>query len=99
MILEITKNGLNHETVFKIIRSLYETGCSVFTDFPARIKKYLYSTNPIESLNKEMKRRVKIRIISTENSLEQDPSYVFANYNAASRKIQNYDLIKSAEQG
>ena len=64
-----------------------------FMDYPFEIRKYLYSTNAIESLNKEIKRRVKVRIVSSENSLEQDLTYMFANYNISSRKIQNYDLI------
>ena len=79
--------------------SLNQDELFAFMDHPLEIRKYLYSTNPIESLNKEIKRRLKTRIVSTENSLEQDLICVFGNYNATSRKIQNYDLIKLIEWG
>ena len=41
-----------------------------FMNYPLELRKCLYSTNIIEFLNKEIKRRVKARIISAEKSLE-----------------------------
>ncbi len=66
--------------------------------FLAEIMKRLCPTNLIVFLNKGMKRRIKVRIISMENSLERDLACVFANYNVTLMRMWNYGLIKSAEQ-
>lgn len=91
--------SLKWDSKYKSLKlwSMNQDELFAFMDYPLEIRKYLYSTNPIESLNKEIKRRVKTRIISTENSLEQDLVCVFTKYNAMSRKIQNCDLIKLTE--
>lgn len=64
-----------------------------FMDHPFELGRCLYSTNMMESLNKEIRRRVKPGMTSGENSLERDLACVLANCNAASRRMRNYDLI------
>lgn len=66
-----------------------------YLKYPKPLQKILCTTNPIESLNKEIKRRTKIRIISSEKTLLQDLTVIFTNYNNKNRKIHNYDLIYS----
>lgn len=68
-----------------------------FMKYPKPIWKSIFSTNTIESLNKEIKRRIKVRIISSEDSLSADLTCIFEQYNLNARKIHNYDLINNGE--
>ena len=68
-----------------------------FLKYPRDLHKILNTTNPIESINKQIKRRLKVREISTENSLNIDLTYIFIRYNAKSKKIPNYELIDRSD--
>lgn len=61
-----------------------------FMKYERDLWKSIFSTNAIESLNKEIKRRVKVRIISSEDSLSADLTSIFEQYNLNARKIHNY---------
>ena len=48
------------------------TNLLTFMNFPASLRRYIYTTNMLERLNKEIKRRIKvIESFSTEHSLEK----------------------------
>ena len=48
------------------------TNLLTFLNFPAGLRRYIYTTNMLERLNKEIKRRIKvIESFSTEHSLEK----------------------------
>ncbi|KXT73633.1 Mobile element protein [Streptococcus sp. DD10] len=67
----------------KIMDNLAQTRhLLTFFEFPLSIKKSICSTNLIESLNKEIKRQTKKRIIfPNKEALERCLVSIFANYN------------------
>lgn len=64
-----------------------------FYDFPEEIRKYIYTTNQIERINKEIKRRIKvIEVITGEHTLNKILYYVITEVNEKfkQRRLPNF---------
>ena len=66
-----------------------------FMNFPVAIRKHIYTTNQLERLNKEVKRRVKvIEVFSSEKSLEKMIYFILTEENdkMSERRMANFRL-------
>ena len=86
----------------KVMESLEKTdNLLTFFQFPYQIWHSIYSTNLIESLNKEIKRQTKKKVFPNEESLERYLVTLFEDYNfKQSQRIhkgfgQCYDTLES----
>ena len=86
----------------KVMENLENTdNLLTFYQFPYQIWHSLYSTNLIESLNKEIKRQTKKKFFPNEESLERYLVTLFEDYNfKQSQRIhkgggQCYDTLES----
>ena len=86
----------------KVMESLENTdNLLTFYQFPYQIWHSIYSTNLIESLNKEIKRQTKKKFFPNEESLERYLVTLFEDYNfKQSQRIhkggsQCYDTLES----
>lgn len=67
-----------------------------FMDFPFEIRHLIYTNNPIESLNKQIKRELKKQIqFVTEEALEKRLVTMFLHYNMglSTRKVRGWRII------
>ncbi len=66
-------------------------GIITFMDYPAEIRRLIYTNNPIESMNKHIKRELKKQIqFVTEEALEKRLVTMFLHYNMglSTRKVK-----------
>ncbi len=71
-------------------------------DYPGQVRPYIYTTNQLERINKEIKQRTKTtRAFSSEESLISALYLVlkFENEKLAQRRLRGFNNLVSSEEG
>jgi len=87
-------NNVYPKVVMKWKRNFY--GYTTFMHYDKKVRRFIYTTNLIERLNKEIKRRTKvIEVFSTEASLEKILYIVLKERNSyfLNRKMANFSSV------
>lgn len=75
---------------------------TVFLNYPEQVRPYIYTTNQLERINKEIKRRTKtIEAFSSEESLISVLYLIlkFENEKLQQRRLRGFNNLVSGEEG
>lgn len=75
---------------------------TVFPNYPEQVRPYIYTTNQLERINKEIKRRTKtIEVFSSEESLVSVLYLIlkFENEKRQQRRLRGFNDLVSSEEG